>query len=178
MPCVHGKISGLKLTEEIIVKLETEITKALQEEISLAFPAELGFVEGTEEFEICHQIAHKIMPGWTWITVEEARWAVRGVKCGDDKIVARFHILVLANALFTNFRQKVVRTVEHTLTRIFSEYGKPVQLFVDCIEGEVDLTLPEDLFGELLKGEDDSLLTPSDVVQFIMKKVINEIKPK
>ena len=64
------------------------------------------------------------------------------------------------------------------MTRIFSEYGKPVQLFVDCIEGEVDLTLPEDLFGELLKGEDDSLLSPSDVVQFMMKKVINEIKTK
>lgn len=176
MPCVHGRISGLKLTEEIMVRFETEITKALQEEVSLAFPAEMGFTQGTEEFELCHQIAHKIMPGWTWITLEEARWAVRGVKCSDETIVARFHILVLANALFSNFRQKVAQTVEHTVNKILSEHGKPVQLFVDCIEGEVDMTLPDDLFSDLLRGDKDSLLSPTDVVQFMMKKVIKEIK--
>ena len=122
---IDPKIFSVKvITPNLLARLETGIKSALQEKISFAFPAELGFIEGTEKFEICHQ------------------------------------------------------TVEHTLTRIFSEYGKPVQLFVDCIEGEVDLTLPEDLFGELLKGEGDSLLSPSDDVQFMMKKVINEIKTK
>jgi hypothetical protein len=175
MPCVEGKISGVTLTEELAARLEEEITAALRDEVSLAFPAEMGFLEGTPEYDIAHRIAREIMPGWTWVNLTEARWAVRGRRVGADAITARFHILVLSNALLQNYRRTIAVTVEDTAAKILGEYGKPVNLFVDVVEGEVDMTLPRDLFGDLLAGASDKLLDPGGVVQFLMAEVLKEV---
>lgn len=175
MPCVEGQISGIPLTEELASRLEEEITAALRDEVSLAFPVELGFIEGTPEYAIAHRIAREIMPGWTWVSLSEARWAVRGRRMGTEAITARFHILVLANALLQNYLRQIAVVVEDTAAKILGEYGKPVNLFVDVIQGEVDMTLPRDLFGDLLAGASDALLDPGGVVQFLMAEVMKEV---
>lgn len=175
MPCVEGKISGVQLTENLATRLEHDITAALQDVISLAFPAEMGFTEGTREFNIAHHIAREIMPGWTWINLSEARWAVRGRRIGDEAITARFHILVLRNALLENYQQQIAVTVEDTVRNVLGEFGKPLNLFVDVTEGQVDMTLPRDLFGDLLAGASDKLLQPGGVTQFLMNEVMDEL---
>ncbi|MBM2815573.1 MAG: hypothetical protein HW421_2335 [Ignavibacteria bacterium] len=176
MPFVDAKIGGITITDELRANLTTEITKSLQENVSLAFPTELGFTQGTSEWEIAHRIAHEIMPGWTWVTISEAQIAVRGKVMNDEAIIARFHIFVLANALYANYRQGITTSITNAAKKILGASGKPVILFVDVIEGEVDLTLPVDLFGDFLSGASEKLLTPGAVVEFIMARVIKELK--
>ncbi|TVX93585.1 hypothetical protein [Paenibacillus agilis] len=175
MPCVEIKISGIELTEEFHTLVESSLTSALQEEISHVFPIELGFTEGSKEFEVCRQIAHNIMPGWTWITLEEARWAVRG-RVDSDAVTARVHVLLLANAVYTPYRQEVAQKVKEVILPILKSSGKPVHLFVDVIEGEVDMTLPKDLFEPYLRDASDKLLTPGGVVQFIMAETMKALE--
>lgn len=170
MPCVDGKISGIPLTDNLRRELESQLTQVLQQTIGFQFPKQLGFEEGSETFEKAHRFAKRIMPGWTWITLSEATWAVRGERLSEE-IVARFHILVLAGALTQQHRQQVVTNVEERLAHMLGKNGKPVHLFVDIVEGEVDMTLPEELFGDLLKGSTHRLLAVPDVVQFLKEGI-------
>jgi hypothetical protein len=174
MPCVEARFSGLKLTKALSTQLETEITRTLQETIGYAFPVQLGYTEGTKEFKIAHNFARKIMPGWTWITLSEDNWAVAGKRV-PDQIVARIHIFVLANAVALNFRRQVTTNVLKTVDKILSRKGKKVQLFVDIIEGEADLTLPKELFSDMLQGQPHKLLSPEEVVQFFRDAVAKEM---
>lgn len=170
MPMVDCKFSGISLSDELKEKLEAEITKTLQDTISVAFPTELGFQNGSKEFEVAHEIAYQIMPGWTWVTLSEARWAIGGKKVPDDIVVGRVHIFLLANAVWQDFRQEVTSKVYSTIERIIGEYGKKVELFVDVIEGEVDLWLPNELFSNFTLGSEHKLLKPNEVVQYIVSE--------
>jgi hypothetical protein len=176
MPLIEGRIGGVELTKELRTRLEEQITASIRESVAEAFPVELGFTQGTREFEIAHQLARKIMPGWTWISLTEHTWAIGGKHVdGQDTVVARFHVLVLANALYPSFRQSVAQAVTKTVMQILGESGKKVHLAVSVIEGEVDMTLPNELFDDLLLGATDKLLTVNGVVQFLMSQVMKEL---
>jgi hypothetical protein len=179
MPMVEGTFSGVKLTPELSARLEADITKALQETVSIAFPVELGFTKGTPEFETAHRIAHNIMPGWTWVNLSEGNWAIQGKRVGDNVVTGRINILVLANAVFTNFRREAAKAVTETVIKTLKETtGKQVNLSVSIYEGEVDLTLPRELFGDLIHHASTKLLTPNGVQQFIMAEVVKELGAK
>ena len=167
MPIVECKFSGIELTEELMSRLESEITNTLRDTISFSFAVALGFKEGTEAFGVAYKRAQEIMPGWTWVSLVEQPWAVRGKGINEDSIVGRIHIFLLANAVAQNFRQQVAADVFKTVTKILSLSGKQVHLVVDVIEGEIDMTLPGDLFGTLLKGDSHKLLTVPEVVEFM-----------
>jgi hypothetical protein len=176
MPCVEGKIGGIELTPELVEKLETGITGVLREHIAPAFANGLNFAEGSREFKAALAVAQEIMPGWTWVSITPQVWAVRGRRVGDEAIVARFHILVLAGALPQTVRQEVAHAVAEIVESILGESNKPVQLFVDIFEGEVDMSLPADLFGDLLKGASLRLLKVDEVMKFFMSAVLRKLK--
>ena len=175
MPCVEGKISGTALTPDLVARLETGITLVLQEHVAPAFARGLNFVEGSREFDVARAVAREIMPGWTWVSLVQQSWAVRGQRIGDNAIVARFHILVLAGALSQAVRQEVVEAVAEFDRTILGQLGKPLQLFVDIIEGEVDMTLPADLFGDLLQGAAHKKLKVDEIMNFFMKLVLRKL---
>jgi hypothetical protein len=176
MPCVEGKIGGIELTPNLVERLETGITGVLQEHIAPAFAYGLNFAEGSREFKVALTVAREIMPGWTWIAIAPQAWAVRGRRVGDEAIVARFHILVLAGALPQAVRQEVAHAVAAVAESILGESGRPVQLFVDVFEGEVDMSLPSDLFGDLLQGATLRLLKVDEVMKFVMIAVLKRLK--
>ena len=80
-------------------------------------------------------------------------------------IVARIHIFLLATAVPQKFRQQVVADVFKTMMNILGQKGKKVHMVVDVIEGEIDMTLPDDLFSTLLQGAEHKLLTVPEVVE-------------
>lgn len=173
MPCVDMKISGLKVTPELVAEIETKFTKTLQETIGHQFPDNLGFEKGSELYKKAHEMTLGIMPGWTWITVSEATWAIAGKQIPDE-IIARVHILVLKDALTPENNQEIVKNIEELSNEILSASGKKVHLFVDCIEGEVAMTLPEELFSAYIKGNRHKLLKVPEIVDFLQEGIGNK----
>jgi len=176
MPCVDAKIGGIELTPELVARLETGITAVLQKHIAPVFAHGLNFAEGSREFEVARTVAREIMPGWTWVGVGPQSWAVRGRRVGDEAIVARIHILVLAGALPLAARQEVSQAVAELATMILGQLGKQLHLFVDIIEGEVDMTLPVDLFGDLLHGATHRALKVEEIMKFFMNLVLRRLQ--
>jgi hypothetical protein len=177
MPIVEGKISGIELTQELTERIETEMTNTLRDTISFSFAVGLGYQEGTKEFEVAYKRTQEIMPGWTWISLVNQPWAIRGKRMSAEVIVARIHIFLLATAVPQKFRQQVAADVFKVMMNILSQKGKKVHMVVDVIEGEIDMTLPDDLFSTLLRGADNKLLTVPEVVE-AMKKDLGKLLGK
>jgi len=116
------------------------------------------------------------MPGWTWAGVGPQPWAVRGRRIGDETIVARIHILVLAGPLPLAARQEVSQAVAEFATMILEQLGKQLHLSVDIIEGEVDMTLPVDLFGDLLHGATHRARKVEEIMKFFMNLVLRRLQ--
>ncbi len=174
MPCVDMKISGFKVTPELVSEIETKFTKTLQETIGHQFPDNLGFERGSELWKKANEMTLGIMPGWTWITVSEATWSIAGKQIANE-VIARIHILVLKDALTPENNQEVVNEIEKLSTEILEKAsGKKVHLFVDCIEGEVAMTLPEELFGTYTKGNRHKLLKVPEIVDFLQEGIGNK----
>lgn len=172
MPCVEGTFSGIELTETLVTTLETEITATLRDTIADSFAVGLGYQSGTPGYEQVFKYVQKIMPGWTWLSFQQGSWAIRNAHIDpNEAVVAHIRIFVLAEALTKPYRQKVAADVFATVKNILSSSDKKVHIFVDIIEGEVDLTLPQDLFGTLLQGSDHKLLKVPEVVEFIKKDI-------
>jgi putative intracellular protease/amidase/phenylpyruvate tautomerase PptA (4-oxalocrotonate tautomerase family) len=175
MPCVEVKIAGIPLTADWVSRLQAEITAVLQEHIAPAFARCLNYPEGSREFAVALAVARQIMPGWTWVSVVSQEWAVRGRPTGSEAVVARFHILVLAGALSQAVRQDVAQAIADLGMTTLGQGGKPVQLFVDVIEGEVDMTLPADLFGNLVKGARHQKLKVDEIMKFYGDLVLQQL---
>lgn len=168
MPCVEGTFSGIELTETLIMTLETKITATLRDTIANSFAVGLGYQSGTSDYEQIFKYVQGIMPGWTWLNFKQGSWAIRNAHIdSDEAVVAHIRILVLAEALAKPYRQKVAADVFETVKNILSPRAKKVHIFVDIIEGEVDMTLPQDLFSTLLQGRDHKLLKVPEVVEAI-----------
>jgi hypothetical protein len=176
MPNVQINISGVELTEKLVTSLEQEITSTLRDTISESFAIGLGYLPGTSDYAVAYKHVQEIMPGWTWINVSASPWALRQVHIEpNDAIVGHVRILLLADAVTKDYRQKVVADVFQTVKNILGISGKKLHLFIDVIEGEVDMTLDTDLFGTLLNGQDHKLLKVSEVVDAIKHDIINKI---
>lgn len=172
MPCVEGTFDGIELTETLMNALETEITATLRDTIADSFAVGLGYQSGTPGYEQVFQYVQTIMPGWTWLSFRQGSWAIRNAHIDPTKsVVAHIRIFVLADALTKPYRQKVAADVFSTVKKVLDSRDKEIHIFVDIIEGEVDLTLPQDLFGTLLQGDDHKLLKVPDVVDFIKKDI-------
>ncbi|MCW5934207.1 MAG: hypothetical protein KIT45_07915 [Fimbriimonadia bacterium] len=173
MPLIEGRITGL--TPQIATQLEQSITTAVRDALADGFPDELGFVQGTQEFNIAKQIAQKIMPGWTWVTLEEANWAIGGNRINNG-IVARFNILVLTGAVEEQYKEAILDAVTQTVTNILGAGGQQVHLAISVVEGDVEMTLPASLFSGLTQGASGALLTPDRVRAFLMTEVVNTLR--
>ncbi|MBD3271853.1 MAG: hypothetical protein GF384_04865 [Elusimicrobia bacterium] len=171
MPIVEGKISGVMLTKELTRELTEQITATLRDTISESFAIGLGYKPGTKEYDVAYKRTQVVMPGWTWVSLVNQSWAVQGKAVPDSEIVCRLHIFLLATAVSQPYRQKVAADVFKSLMGIFSKQGKKVHLVVDVIEGEIDMTLPEQIFGTLSKGEGHKLLTVPEVVEAMKKDI-------
>ena len=110
MPLIEGYIS--ELTDQLAVRLEQDITSAVTEALAQAFPLELGFAPGSQEYQVGLEIARKIMPGWIWVALSQQKWAIRG-KRNENAIAARIHILVLQNALEPQYKDRILEAVTH-----------------------------------------------------------------
>ena len=170
MPCVDVKISGTAVTDELIREIETKFTKVLQVTIAPQFPTNLGYPKDSELWKKGHAFTLNMMPGWTWVTVSDARWAVGGKQRSED-IVARVHILVLKEALTAENMQDIVSNIEVCAAEILGQFGKKVHLFVDCTEGEVDMTLPRELFSDYIGDASHKLLKVPDIVVYLRRSI-------
>jgi hypothetical protein len=167
MPNVEGRISGIAVTDELARRFEAEIAQTLRETIARAFPTEIGYAAGSREWETCRQVTYEIMPGWTYTTVYNQKWAIGGKRVEDDQIVAYFQILVLENALWEEWRQACVTAVRTVADTILGEFNKPVHIFVSIVEGPVDMSLPTELFSGLLRGERTKLLVVDEIIEWM-----------
>src|SRR5260370_41657161 len=76
MPLVECYLN--EMTDELALKLEREITASIREAVAKAFPPELGYKPGTIEYQVGLEVSRKIMPGWTWVSVSQLKWAAQG----------------------------------------------------------------------------------------------------
>ena len=167
MPNVEGRITGITVTDELARRFESEIAQTLRETIARAFPTEIGYPAGSAEWETCRQVTYEIMPGWTYTTVYNQKWAIGGKRVEDNQIAAYFQILVLEGALDEGWRQACVTAVRKVADAILGEFGKPTHIFVSIVEGPVDMSLPNELFSGLLKGERYKLLVVDEIVEWM-----------
>lgn len=173
MPLIEGYIS--ELSEDLAVKLEQEITAAIREAVSQAFPPELGFTPGTHEYQVGMNVARRIMPGWTWVSLVQRKWTVQGQRV-QNAIAARIHILVLQNALEPQYKDHILEAVTSTVKKILGASGKKVHLAVSITEGGVDMTLPEALFRDLTGGKTEELLQGDNVRTFLITEIMKELQ--
>jgi len=164
MPNVQINLSGIELTENLVTRLEQNVFTTLRDTISESFAIALEYQPKTSDYAVAYEYVQKIMPGWTWISVSTSPWALRKVHIEpNDAIVCHVRILLLAGAITKDYRQKVATDVFQTVKKILSINGKKLHMFVDVIEGEVDMTLDTDLFCTLLQGNDHKLLKVPEV---------------
>jgi hypothetical protein len=175
MPLIEGYIS--ELTDDIALKLEQEITASVREAVAQAFPPELGYMPGTPEYQIGLEVSRKIMPGWTWVTLSQQQWAIQG-KRNKNAIAARIEILVLADALESQYKDHILEAVTQTVKNVLSASGKQVLLAISITEGGVDMSLPSDLFGGLSHGAPEELLQVKDIVAFLKAEINKELQAR
>jgi hypothetical protein len=166
-----------EMTDDLALKLEKEITASIREAVAQAFPPELGFAPGTPEFQVGVEVSRKIMPGWTWVSVSQLKWAIQGKRI-NNAIAARIHILVLENALEPRYKDSILQVVTGTVKKILSASGKQVHLAVSITEGGVDMTLPRELFEGLTHGSPEELLQVKDVSEFLRSEINKELQAR
>jgi len=172
MPLIECYLN--EMTDDLAVTLERDITSAIREAVAQAFPPELGYVPGTPEFQIGLEVSRKIMPGWTWVSVSQLKWAIQGKRI-ENAIAARIHILVLENALEAQYKDHILQAVTTTVKNILAAKGKPVYLAISITEGGVDMTLPRELFDGLTHGSPEELLQVKDVSAFLRSEIDKEL---
>ena len=175
MPLIEGRISDL--TDDVAVKLEQAITAAVRDAVAVAFPAELGFERNSAGYQVGLEIARKIMPGWTWVTMSRHTWAIQGRR-PENAIIARIHILVLQNALESQYKDHILEAVTRTVKDVLGAGGKKLHLAVSIIEGGVEMTLPRDLFADLMHEVPEELLQASNVRNFLMTEILRELQAR
>lgn len=175
MPLINCSLN--EVTDELAIRLEQEITASIREAVARAFPPELGYKPGTPEYEIGLEVSRKIMPGWTWVSVSNDQWCVRGQRV-KNAIAARINILVLENALETRYKDHILEAVTMTVKKILSASGKPVHMAISITEGGVDMTLPRDLFDGLTHGDLEELLQVENVVAFLKAEIQKELQSR
>ncbi len=175
MPLVECYLN--EMTDELALKLEREITASIREAVAKAFPPELGYKPGTIEYQVGLEVSRKIMPGWTWVSVSQLKWAVQGKRI-NNAIAARIHILVLENALEPRYKDDILQAVTSTVKNILGASGKQVHLAVSITEGGVDMTLPRELFDGLTHGSPEELLQVKDVSNFLRSEINKELKAR
>ena len=175
MPLIECYLN--EMTDELALKLEREITASIREAVAKAFPPELGYKPGTPEYQVGLEVSRKIMPGWTWVSVSQQKWAVQGKRI-NDAIAARIHILVLENALEPRYKDDILQAVTGTVKNILSTSGKKVHLAISITEGGVDMTLPRELFDGLTHGSSEELLQVKDVTAFLRTEINRELQAR
>lgn len=175
MPLIECYLNHM--TDDLALTLEREITASIREAVAQAFPPELGYRPGTPEYQVGLEVSRKIMPGWTWVSVSQLKWAVQGKRINDD-IAARIHILVLENALEPRYKDDILQAVTGTVKKILGAKGKKVHLAVSITEGGVDMTLPRELFEGLTHSSPEELLQVRDVTAFLRSEINKELKAR
>ena len=175
MPLIEGYIS--ELTDQLAVRLEQDITSAVTEALAQAFPPELGFAPGSQEYQVGLEVARKIMPGWIWVALSQQKWAIQG-KRNENAIAARIHILVLQNALEPQYKDRILEAVTRTAKDILATLGKPVHLAVSITEGGVDMSLPRELFKGLTHGVPEEVLQVKNVSNFLISEINRELQAR
>jgi len=164
MPMVELKVSGYKLNDGFVKELETKITRVLQDTISTSFAIGLGYGTDHKHHDIAKKTVERIMPGWTMINVEECVWAWGGVR--SDDVIVRIQTLVLANAVALEWRRAIATNLFNLMKKMFADAGDRLKIFNTVIEGEVTMSLPPELFADLLKdGEKEKELHVNDIVE-------------
>ncbi len=175
MPLIEGQIS--ELSDETAIKLEQAITATIRETVAAAFPPELGFEQGSEGYTVGLEVARKIMPGWTWVTLVQQKVAIQGKRL-QDAIVARINILILQNALEPQYKDEILEAVTKAVREVLGAQGKKVHLAISLIEGGVDMTLPRELFGDMMQTSSEELLAADNVRAFLIKEIMKELQTR